>query len=103
MWGLATWTTAVAALALCSSSGVSGARWGGGYVRSADRSAHVTTAPPHTYVNVSGLPKSFDWRSIHGTRFVTISRNQHIPSYCGACWAFGAFVCCLSMCSCELI
>ena len=31
------------------------------------------------------LPMHFDWRHMNGT---TLDRNQHIPRYCGACWAF---------------
>lgn len=62
---------------------------GGGYVRHPDRSEHLTSARPHEYLDTSALPTNFDWRNVNGTRFVTISRNQHIPHYCGACWAFG--------------
>lgn len=81
----------VAALAACSVSGaVPGTRWGGGYKRHADRSTHVTSPQPHEYLDVHALPKDFDWRNVNSTRFVTISRNQHIPHYCGACWSFGA-------------
>ena len=32
-------------------------------------------------------PKSWDVRDISGVNFATIDKNQHIPTYCGSCWA----------------
>jgi cathepsin X len=40
--------------------------------------------------NFDALPKSHDWRDIDGKSLVTVDRNQHLPKYCGSCWAHGS-------------
>ena len=37
-------------------------------------------------LNVSALPDSFTWCNKDGVNYCTMSRNQHIPQYCGSCW-----------------
>ena len=38
----------------------------------------------------SALPLNYTWGDINGTNYLNTIKNQHIPSYCGACWAESA-------------
>lgn len=36
------------------------------------------------------IPDRFSWKSINNRSYLTKSLNQHLPQYCGSCWAHGA-------------
>ena len=36
------------------------------------------------------LPKTFSWNNVDGINYLTNVKNQHLPYYCGSCWAQAA-------------
>ena len=54
------------------------------------RGNHTVSPLPHETLGAADLPESFTWCDKDGVNYCTMSRNQHIPQYCGSCWAHGA-------------
>jgi len=38
-------------------------------------------------LHVSDIPTNFTWGAVNGTNYLTNIKNQHLPVYCGSCWA----------------
>lgn len=53
-----------------------------------DFKPHVISEIPK--LALTDIPSNFWWGNLNGVNYLTIQRNQHIPIYCGACWAFSA-------------
>lgn len=50
---------------------------------------YVKSPRMHEVLTYADLPKELDWR-FNGGYNLTVSRNQHIPQYCGSCYSFAA-------------
>jgi len=49
-----------------------------------------STQSSHDTLAAVNYPEEFSWCDNNGTNYCTMSLNQHIPQYCGSCWAHGA-------------
>lgn len=52
-----------------------------------DLSEKVVSRRPHEYIKAEDLPAELDYRK---DGLLTTDLNQHIPVYCGSCWAHAA-------------
>ena len=54
---------------------------------------YIDTPEPKIWVEndvCDTLPSSFFWGDVNGKNYLTKNLNQHLPQFCGSCWAHGA-------------
>lgn len=54
---------------------------------------HITSKLPYKKYEgrfEKNLPPKFSWLNFGGENYLTKSMNQHLPTYCGSCWAVSA-------------
>ena len=78
------------AVALIASTAIAG-RYG--LIDNPCRIRNENRVPPrvHTELEIlEDLPEQVLWSNVDGKNFLTNVFNQHVPTYCGSCWAHAA-------------
>lgn len=58
--------------------------------RTSNRNIEEVIKSPRPVYSAESTPDAKDWRDVNGVSLVTVVKNQHIPQYCGSCWAQAA-------------
>ena len=62
----------------------------GGCLKQTDKTKYspkISSPLPKDYIKGSDLPDRHWWGNVNGKNYLSWVVNQHIPQYCGSCWA----------------
>jgi len=62
----------------------------GSYKKSELKAEHIVSPLPQDTISDDQLPARFWWGNVDNTNYLSWTVNQHIPVYCGSCWAQAA-------------
>ncbi len=55
-----------------------------------ENGGRVTKPRPWELLSSSEVPTEWDWRSVSGVNYLSFTRTQETPVWCGSCWALAA-------------
>jgi len=85
------WVAFYAFLPIANANVRQSERWTDEQVHAAGWIPRANSSNSHDLLHEpASYPDSFTWCDKDGVNYCTMSRNQHIPQYCGSCWAHGA-------------
>lgn len=64
---------------------------GGRFKKSVFKQGEKITAPrPWEVLKTEDIPAEWDWRNVNGISYLSWTRTQETPVWCGSCWALAA-------------
>ena len=58
------------------------------WIERAGNNVTAVTDEEASYFPFEDIPASWDWGAVNGRSYLSSTKNQNIPQYCGACYAF---------------